>query len=113
MTNKTELLYKSVFENLKLLLHQHNSNFRSPTKVMADFESALRNAVADCFGREVIIEGCYFHFCKAIWYKAAKLGLTSRKNGSLRKTKILILFLKLLIHMGDGDERKGRSCQRL
>ena len=42
--------------------------------------------------------GCFFHYSQAIWRKAYKLSLRSEVF-ILGKTKILIGFLKILIHL--------------
>ena len=102
MSGKFQALYEIVFSNLKTLLKQINTKFEKPKKIICDFELGLRNAMKSCF-EGVVIDGCYFHFSKALWYKAAKLGL--RKSNIRSDTKILIGLLKFLIHLPNTAEK--------
>ena len=44
---------------------------------MLDFEKASRKALAEVFP-SAIISWCYFHYAKALWTKAKKLGLIKK-----------------------------------
>ena len=62
----------------------------------------MRGALENIFPLSAI-EGCFFHFCKALWYNASKLGL--KKESELKNTKILIALMKCLVHIKE-QERK-------
>ena len=68
-TCRTEELYMAILEKLLEL----NTAF-SPVTIMGDYEQASQNAFRRCFP-DADIGGCIFHFARAIWRKAQKLGL--------------------------------------
>ncbi|XP_043480989.1 uncharacterized protein LOC122510421 [Leptopilina heterotoma] len=68
MERKTTQAYVAAFEKLRNLL----PGFRI-SEAMIDFEAALRNALRLVFPG-VIIYGCHFHYCQALYRKAIKLG---------------------------------------
>ena len=103
MSGKFQSLYEMAFFNLKMLLKQYDSKYQRPKKIICDFELALRNSLTVVFDG-VEVDGCYFHFCKALWLKSAKLGL--KKKPILNDTKILISLLKCLIHIKNRDDKK-------
>ena len=41
---------------------------------MIDFEHVLANIVRELYPK-CYLEGCYFHYSKALWKKAKKLGI--------------------------------------
>jgi len=63
---------------------------------MCDFEKGLRNALNMVFPEAEII-GCFFHYTKALWKKAAKLGLECKEKKP--KTAILISIFVILGHI--------------
>ena len=78
MKNKFESSYLTAFNSLKQIVQIRLKKTLNFSYIMADFEKALRNALKTSFSvnnANLVIEGCYFHFCKALWKKASKLGL--------------------------------------
>ena len=78
--------------NAKILL--------SPKFIMTDFEKGLVNALKWVFPKSKVLD-CQFHFAKALWKRAGKLGL--RQKERKRKAAILIKFLLILVHIPKED----------
>ena len=54
-------------------------NFSSnKTHIMKDFEHPLRKVLNELYPN-CYLEGCYFHYSKALWKTAQKLGLINKK----------------------------------
>ena len=97
LSSKTKEVYQLLFSSIKTLFEKHSFvvDF-SKIKIYCDFEQALRAVlVSECQG--VSIVGCFFHYVKALWHKAAKSGL--KKDSELTNTKKVILQLKILAHL--------------
>ena len=62
--------------------------------VMSDFEKALRNSISLVWP-EAKVQGCYFHYCQALWRYANKLGLKAEDH--IDTTKVVIALLKILL----------------
>jgi hypothetical protein len=71
-------------EKLKSILYR--------IKFMCDFEKSLLKAIKQEFNNSKI-NGCFFHYVKALWKKVRKLGLTKSKY--LENTKLIVFALKL------------------
>ena len=56
---------------------------------MCNFELGLRKSIKKNFVG-CLLQGCYFHFCKAIWAKIKKLGLFKKKY---RLNTLIISFI--------------------
>ncbi len=67
-----------------------------PKFVMSDFEQGLINAIKFVFPKTKVL-GCYFHFVKALWNRANKIGLRCKKYMLL--TKLMLGYFKILIHL--------------
>lgn len=67
LTHKDTALYKEAFDALDAL-----GTF-APDNIMVDFEPALRNALSQTFP-SAHIDGCYFHFCQAVYRAVQRLG---------------------------------------
>ena len=93
MSPKSFDLYYTLFSHINTLLIKLNIevNF-DKIAFMLDFEKASRLALIKVFPKSPIL-GCYFHYVKAFWYKAKKIGLTRKKH--LKETMILLFTLKL------------------
>ena len=73
MKAKTEISYKNVFYNFKLLLLDYNINIDfSKIYIVLDFEKGLRNAIVYSFPNLNLI-GCYFHYIKSLIKKMKEL----------------------------------------
>ena len=70
---------------------------------MIDFEKASRRTLKDIFPL-VDIKSCYFHYAKALWAKAKKLGLT-RKKISFDTYKLIFAF-KLYQFIPEKDKKE-------
>lgn len=75
LPNKKQKTYEIMFNLLKSQVPEMN-----PKTFTTDYESSAMLAIRETF-RDVKSQGCFFHFSRACWRKAEKLGL--------RKTKIL------------------------
>jgi len=97
-SKKTEE-YITAFVNL-LVAANNAKILLSPKFIMADFEKGLVNALKWVFPKSKIL-GCQFHFAKALWKRAGKLGL--RQKERKRKAAILINFILILVHIPKED----------
>ena len=97
LTSKTKEVYQLLFSSIKSLLDKYAFNIDfSKITIYCDFEQALRTTIrTECRGVSII--GCFFHYVKALWHKAAKLGL--KRDNYLQTTKNVILQLKLHAHL--------------
>ena len=73
-----------------------------PKVIMSDFEKSLRKAISSVFVGTKLL-GCQFHFVKALWRRAEKLGL--RNKAKKIKTSRVITILTFLVHV-DGPKRR-------
>lgn len=64
MERKTEAAYSAVLDEIAIDVPGF-----SPPSVMADYETALRNAVSVRW-RETRLLGCWFHFARAVFFKS-------------------------------------------
>ena len=76
LNTKSEEIYNEVLEKI-IELVKSNTSLKSfkDIKIMSDFEIGLRRAIKNKF-EDCLLDGCYFHFCKAIWKKIKKLNLS-------------------------------------
>jgi len=109
MTSKEQVSYGYVFILIDQIIKQHGYNLKV-TSIMSDYEEALRNSIRNIFP-EAQLQGCYFHYVKALWSKASKLGL--RKKSTIIDTKLLIFFMKILVHLPDEDEMKSHFWKKI
>ena len=69
LSSKDEELYTHAFNELINAVKNHcGFDNYGDIKVMTDFEISLRISVKNCF-KGCILQGCYFHYCKAVWKK--------------------------------------------
>jgi len=102
MTHKNYISYNFAFSNLKNLCEEISVK-AEPSHIMCDFENGLRKGIRKCFPN-TIIAGCYFHYCKALWYYMASNSLTTKER--LLTSIKLMTFLKILAHIKI-NERKS------
>ena len=109
MSSKTFELYDEVLFQLKRFIEKYSGfkNFQE-IKVMCDFEIPLRKAIKENFPG-CILQGCFFHFCKAIWAKINNLNLF-KKN--MRRNTILIAFI-LKSYPFIKNERREIYCKKI
>ena len=90
LSSKSEEIYNEVFYKIITLVKAH-TDLKSfdKVKIMSDFEIGLRNAIKNNF-ESCLLDGCYFHYCKAIWKKIKKLNLFKK---DLRFNTIIISFI--------------------
>ena len=77
-------------------------------KIMSDFEIPLRKALKKGF-TECILQGCFFHYCKAIWAKIKKLNLFKK---ILRLNTILLAFI-LKVYSFVKSDRREIYCNKI
>ena len=90
MSSKNEDLYLEIFEQLKKIIFKITKKKLPKIKIMCDFELGLRRAIKNSF-EDCSLQGCYFHYCKAIWNKIKKLHLFKKK------LRIHMMFLSFTI----------------
>lgn len=92
MSKKSTEAYTAVFKYIE----QNTFNLQ-PTKIISDFETALRNSVNVCY-TQTKLHGCWFHYIRAIKKKILQLGLHSLLQSSPEARRIYngILSLPLL-----------------
>ena len=90
LSSKSEEIYNEVFYKIITLVKAH-TDLKSfdKVKIMCDFEIGLRKAIKNNF-ESCLLDGCYFHYCKAIWKKIKKLNLFKK---DLRFNTIIISFI--------------------
>ena len=76
--------------------------------VMSDFEIGLRRAIKKKF-EYCLLDGCYFHYCKAIWKKIKKLQL-------FKKTLIydtIIIFFVMKVYPFIKEEKREQYNEKI
>jgi len=93
MINKTNTSYEKIFEVLNKILKTLNIDNKFKNKYfMSGFEWGLRKAIKLKYPK-TILEGCYFHFIKALWEKSKRLGICNKKT--IIDSKIIIFGFKI------------------
>ena len=94
MSHKTSFLYDKVFDSINKISNDLSIEINLDKKTcITDFELSLRKVLREKYGG-IKLRGCFFHYVKALWSKAKKLGLCTKKN--LPRTKLIIFTLKIL-----------------
>ena len=102
MTHKSEFSHRIIFYNLDMIIKSKKINFNFDKKhVMTDFEHVIRNVIKELYPT-CYLEGCYFHYTKALWKKAKRLGLINKKD--IKITRFIILAFKMYPFMNDKDK---------
>ena len=80
MSNKSAYSYYTIFNHINNLIDKLKIQFSfNNCHIMIDFEHGLRDTLKKLYPK-CILEGCFFHFSKALWTKSKKLGLINKKN---------------------------------
>lgn len=85
MSNRTQNSYELLFHMIQSRLPEFK-----PYKVHCDYESAAINAIKENHPN-VIIKGCYYHWCKNIWKNAKKF-----KNNQTKPEKRIVALTAVL-----------------
>ena len=75
LASKTQAIYQRILQILKAQVRNVTGEDFGPARIVIDFEVALIQELR----RELPgsrIDGCFFHFCKAIWRHIQQLGLS-------------------------------------
>ena len=93
LSSKSEEIYNEVFYKIITLVKAH-TDLKSfdKVKIMCDFEIGLRKAIKNNF-ESCLLDGCYFHYCKAIWKKKKKIKKLNLFKKDLRFNTIIISFI--------------------
>ena len=83
MTSKSQDLYRSILENLRIKAPDFH-----PSASMSDWEPAARNAFKQIYP-DIKLYGCWFHFTQRIWLKTQKLGLSESFKSNPEVTKYI------------------------
>ena len=73
-SHKHQYLYHRLFTFIRAQIVDWNLPFRI-FRLMADYEDAIRAAVLSS-NIDWIVDGCYFHFCQAVYRKCVENGLS-------------------------------------
>ena len=73
-TNKDEQTYTYFLTEIKQRIHVLTGIVWAPIRAVIDFEVAAKNAILAVFPG-IDIDGCFFHFCKAIFRNVQPKGL--------------------------------------
>lgn len=92
MTKRTAECYKRVFR----LIEEKVFNLE-PSEFITDFEQGMRKAISETYP-EVILRGCWYHYCSAISRKMKKLGFSKllKNNDEANIIKKMLMNLPLL-----------------
>ena len=102
MTHKSEFSYRIIFNNIETIIKSKKINFNFAKKhIMTDFEHVLHKVIREIYPT-CYLEGCYFHYSKALWTKAKKLGLINKKD--IKITRFIIFAYKMYTFMNDKDK---------
>ena len=73
LSGKSQAIYTRLFTMIAELASVNNAAINI-TNVMVDFELAIRNAIRSVWANTTV-NGCYFHFCQALYHRMTSLGL--------------------------------------
>lgn len=92
MSNRTTETYTALFRYI-----EQNTFNLEPTRIITDFEAAMRKGVNICYN-QTKLNGCWFHYIRAIKKKIRQLGLQSlfQSTPEARRVYNGILCLPLL-----------------
>ena len=93
MSNKSFISYQKILKDIKIFSDNYNINIDEKNiRFICDFEKSLIKSINTEFSKSKL-NGCFFHYVKALWKKAKILGLT--KFNLLKNTKIIIFGMKI------------------
>ena len=75
MTKKSYYSYNKLFNVINNILKDNNLDSTFNGKY---FKKSLRNVIKEKYSK-AYLEGCFFHFIKALWKKVKMLGLCGKK----------------------------------
>ena len=102
MTHKSAYSYKVIFKYLKELIETMKINFSfEKVHIMTDFEHSLRKVIKEIYPK-CFPEGCYFHYSKALWNKAKKMGLLNKKY--IKILRLIIIGYKMYPFLKEEDK---------
>lgn len=92
MTRKTADCYSAVFNFIEEKLFK-----LQPTEMMTDFEEGMRKSIKQKWPN-VVLRGCWFHFCRAILKRSIKLGLKRfiKRNERAKAIRKALMSIPLL-----------------
>lgn len=92
MTSKSKECYAALFKYIQEYVFD-----MQPDEIITDFEDGLRAAIKEQWP-DVILRGCWYHFCVCICKQFIKLGLGPllKTNSNARRLKNMVLCLPLL-----------------
>ena len=103
MNTKSYTLYYHVFSYIKNLISSKEIKIKfEDINFTCDFEKSLRKALIEIFPKSNIY-GCYFHYVKALWKKAKKHGIRTKKF--LKETIVLIFSFKIYQYIPRKDKK--------
>ena len=104
MSGKTQADYTAIFQQIKLYVEQKQlagATWNVET-AMLDFELALRNALKSVFVG-IHLQGCWFHYCQAIWRRVHHLKLDGEYPHKAHGGKYIKRIMSLALMNANGS----------
>ena len=116
--DKRTVIYREMLRQLQQSILRLSGQPFQPAMVICDFEISLMTAIETELPN-VVIRGCFFHFCQSLWRKVQELGLSvvyrqvrSVKN-VVRKIMSLAFLPTAIVRMTFNLIYRSRSVARL
>lgn len=93
-TGKEVGQYREILAHVKDQVQQITGHRWRPDSVVTDFESSLLLAIETELPR-TRKQGCYFHFCQALWRRIQRLGLAAPYENDARLRKCLRKYMAI------------------
>lgn len=92
MSERTSACYQAVFKYIEDKIFK-----LEPSEIITDFETGMRHAI-NKFYPDVILRGCWYHYCAALRKRLLKLGLHQllKTNYFAKCVKKMLMNLPLL-----------------
>lgn len=91
-TNRSGACYSAVFKYIEKYIFK-----LEPDEIITDFEAGLRKSINECYPN-VVLRGCWYHYCVKVRERFAKLRLKSllKEDQNARFIKMALMHLPLL-----------------
>ena len=95
LSTKTTAAYEEVFQSVGNRIQALTGQMWVVREMVTDFETAIMNAAENIFPG-IQVNGCYFHFAKALWHKVQQIGLAQayRQDANIR------MFIRKVMAIG-------------
>ena len=104
MTHNSCFSYETIFKCLNQFIEEMQIEFSfNRSHIMTDFEKPLRKALKNIYPN-CVLEGCYFHYVKALCGKSKNLGLINKAN--IKFLRFIIFGFKIYPFLKEEDKKK-------